>query len=219
MKPLPPDQIFSNSASREISPSSPSDFHPLLSSEISSRVCPAQNIIFLPPNPLVTSRSPDDSDSQSLKKWPTSAKKKDPPHPKTSKHRRRTLCFTPHPKRNQAALTRSLRGKLESLEASLEALAEAQRKTEDSEISLINDLKCSNKNELRTFVIGKTESLNNMINKLNEKIVSLEKSNSRLIKRKPFAKNSAWYPAIWDFLKRRRRRRKDYSPTHDTHSL
>ena len=38
MKPLPPDQIFSYSTSREIFPSSPSDFHSLLSSEISCHV-------------------------------------------------------------------------------------------------------------------------------------------------------------------------------------
>ena len=96
--------------------------------------------------PLVTSRSPDDKDPESLMKGPTSAEKRTPAHPKTKKHRRRTLCFTPNPKRNQAALTPSLRGKLESLEASLEALAEAQRETKDSTISLINDSKCTTKN-------------------------------------------------------------------------
>ena len=99
MKPLSPDEIFSNSTSTEISPSSPSDFHSLLSSEISSEACPAQNIV-LPPNPLVTSRSPD-KDPESLTKGPTSAEKRTPAHPKTKKHRRRTLCFTPNPKRNQ----------------------------------------------------------------------------------------------------------------------
>ena len=158
-KPLPPDQIFSYSTSREISPSSPSDFHSLLSSEISSQACPAQNIVLLPPTPLVTSRSPDDKDPESLTKGPASAEKRTPAHPKTKKHRLRTLCFTPNPKRNQAArLTLSLRGKLENLEASPEALAEAQRETEDSAISLINDSKCSTKNELRTFVSGKVVS-------------------------------------------------------------
>ena len=183
MKPLPPDQIFSYSTSREISPSSPSDFHSLLSSEISSQACPAQNIVLLPPTPLVTFRSPDDKDPKSLTKGPTSAEKRTPAHPKTKKHRRRTLCFTPNPKRNQAALTPSLRGKLESLEASLEALAEAQRETEDSTISLINDSKCSTKNELCTaYVSGKVESLNNTIHKLNEKIVSLEKATAVLSK-------------------------------------
>ena len=115
-------------------------------------------------------------------KGPTSAAKRTPAHPKTKKHRRRTLCFTPNPKRNQAALTPSLRGKLESLEASLEALAEAQRETEDSTISLISDSKCSTKNELRTFVSGKVESLNNTIHKLNEKIASLEKATAVLSK-------------------------------------
>ena len=182
MKPLPPDQIFSYSTSREICPSSPSDFHSLLSSEISCQACPAQNIVLLPPTPLVTSRSPDDKDPESLMKGPTSAEKRTPAHPKTKKHRRRTLCFTPNPKRNQAALTPSLRGKLESLEASLEALAEAQRETEDSTISLINDSKCTTKNELRTFVSGKVESLNNTIHKLNEKIASLEKATAVLSK-------------------------------------
>ena len=177
IKPLPPDQIFSYSTSREISPSSPSDFHSLLSSEVSCQACPAQNIVLLPPTPLVTSRSPrDDKDPESLTKGPTSAEKRTPAHPKTKKHRRRTLCFTPNPKRNQAALTQSLRGKLESLEAS------AQRETEDSTISLINDSKCSTKNELRTFVSGKVESLNNTIYKLNEKIASLEKATAFLSK-------------------------------------
>ena len=182
MKPFPPDQIFSYSTSRKISPSSLSDFHSLLSSEISCQACPAQNIVLLPPTPLVTSRSPDNKDPESLTKGPTSAEKRTPAHPKTKKHRRRTLCFTPNPKRNQAALTPSLRGKLESLEASLEALAEAQRETEDSTISLINDSKCSTKNELRTFVNGKVESLNNTIHKLNEKIASLEKATAVLSK-------------------------------------
>ena len=182
MKPFPPDQIFSYSTSKEISPSLPSHFHSLLSSEISCQACPAQNIVLLPPTPLVTSRSPDDKDPESLTKGPTSAEKRTPAHPKTKKHRRRTLCFTPNPKRNQAALTPSLRGKLESLEASLEALAEAQRETEDSTISLINDSKCSTKNELRTFLSGKVESLNNTIHKLNEKIASLEKATAVLSK-------------------------------------
>ena len=99
MKPLPPNQIFSSSTSREISPSSPSDFH-----QISSQACPAQNIVLLPPTPLVTSSSPDDKDPESLTKGPTSAEKRTPAHPKTRKHRRRTLCFTRNPKRNQAAL-------------------------------------------------------------------------------------------------------------------
>ena len=113
---------------------------------------------------------------------PTSAEKSTPAHPKTKKHRRRMLCFTSNPKRNQAALTPSLRGKLESLEASLEALAEAQRETEDSTISLINDSKCTTKNELRTFVSGKVESLNNTIHNLNEKIANLEKATAVLSK-------------------------------------
>ena len=201
MRPLPPDQIFSYSTSREISPSSPLDFHSLLSSEISSQACPAQNIVLLPPTPLVTSRSPDDKDPESLSKGPTSAEKRTPAHPKTKKHRGRTLCFTPNPKRNQAALTPSLRGKLESLEASQThkeyyitftrhvtvlgcagLLAEAQRETEDSTISLIYDSKCSTKNELRTFVSGKVESLNNTIHKQNEKIASLEKATAVLSK-------------------------------------
>ena len=52
MKPLPPDQIFSYSTSREISPSSPSDFHSLLSSEISCQACPAQNIVLSAAYPL-----------------------------------------------------------------------------------------------------------------------------------------------------------------------
>ena len=159
-------------------------FRLLLSSEISSQACPAQNIILLPPTPLVIPSSPDDFVPPSLPKGPTSAEKRTPAHPKTTKHRRRTLCFTPNPKRNQAALTPSLRGKLESLEASLEALAEAQRETEDSTISLINDSLYSTKNELRTFVRGKVEFLNNTIHKLNEKIVSLEKATAVLSKNK-----------------------------------
>ena len=61
---------------------------------------------------------PDDKDPQSLTKGPTISGKEDLAHPKTREHRRRTLCFTPNPKGNQAALTPSLRGKLESLEAS-----------------------------------------------------------------------------------------------------
>ena len=122
MKSLPPDQIFSNSTSREISPFSSSDFHSLLSSEISCQACPAQNIVLLPPTPLVTSRSPDDKDPESLMKGSTSAEKRTPAHPKNKKHRRRRYAVLhPKSKRNQAALTPSLRGKLKSLEASLEA--------------------------------------------------------------------------------------------------
>ena len=147
--------------------------------------------------------------------------------PRLKKHRRRTLCFTPNPERNQAALTPSLPGKLESLEASLEALAEAQRETEDSAISLINDSMYSPKNELSTFVSGKAEALNNTIHKLNEKIANLEKATAVLSKENQSLKTQLGTLQSEIYKKREREREGERErgwsptvvPTRDSYSM
>ena len=66
----------------------------------------------------------------------------------------------------------AFRGRIESLEASVEALAEGQREAKDSVLSLINDAKCATKNEFRLFANRKVEALNDKIEKLNDKIAS-----------------------------------------------
>ena len=76
----------------------------------------------------------------------------------------------------------AFRDTIESLEDSVEALAEGQREAEDSVTSLKNDEKCATKTELRLFVNGKAEALNDMIENLNDKIASLEKAAGILSK-------------------------------------
>ena len=45
-----------------------------------------------------------------------------------------------------------------NLEASVEALAEDQRDAEGSNLSLLNDVKCATKNELRILINAKVDT-------------------------------------------------------------
>ena len=126
---------------------------------------------------MVTSKSPEEA---RIPNGSALVEKRTPPGPTTRKHRRHKLCFTPKLHKRQTAMSSAFRRRIESLEASFEALAQSQREVEYSVVSSINDVKCTTKNELRFFVNRKVEALHDMIEKLNDKIVSLEKATGIL---------------------------------------
>ena len=63
-----------------------------------------------------------------------------------------------------------------NLETSVEDLAEDPRDAEGFTLSLINDVKRATKHELRILINAKVDTLNHLIEKMKDKLVSLEKA-------------------------------------------